>query len=158
MDVPSLPRTEPRGGARTSSRSFIHSPSRSHPRHHHVLSYSLAIVQSRGGGRLIPLDPSYIRACPIRSADRIQDLVSWKSRWWTSYREQARKRGKGREACSTHVCTRARYYDRIKPSAISFDSISRVRRIYIEGENCVSNSCRLPPYTHLPIPTYPTGS
>lgn len=53
-------------------------------------------------------------------------------------------------------CARARCHERIKPSAISFDSISRVRRIYIGGENCVSNSCRLPPYTYLPtyLPTY----
>lgn len=51
-----------------------------------------------------------------------EDLVNRSPRWRTSERRK-----------HVRVCARARCHDRIKPSAISFDSISRVRRIYIGG-------------------------
>lgn len=149
MDVPSLylgiQRQKARGeggGGRASFRSFT--PSTISPPAAPLSFFSRDLVQSIATARdlfrsIRPISVSALSGLPTR----ITDPVSRKSPRRTFWEEEhARVRGR--------VTPRAG----IKPPAISFDSISRVRRIYIGGgENCVSNSCRLPPYTYHP-PTY----
>lgn len=69
------------------------------------------------------LYPSYLPG--VRSTDWIEDLVSLGAAMGDA---EGRRGGRARSCVREHGC-----HDRIKPSAISFDSISRVRRIYIGG-------------------------